>query len=136
MHLKNQNCPDFRGELGVRNLMKRIPTLVPTQENQGIRLQGRRPPWAPTSCYIHGLHPGSPRPENMTMAEGVAAGRPNQLGWGKRVRGGETRDQEKLSLLAQPGSGLMTLQLRHQICFHGNPGGEGAFILASEFTLF
>ena len=33
----------------------------------------------------------------------------------KEVKRGETRDQEKLSLLAQPGSGLMTLQLRHQI---------------------
>ena len=33
----------------------------------------------------------------------------------KEVKQGETRDQEKLSLLAHPGSRLMTLQLRHQI---------------------
>lgn len=134
MHLKNQSCP-FPGEPGVRNLMKRIPTLGSHTGQSAHQAARRRPPWAPTSCDIYGLHPGSPGPEHVAVAEGVAAGRPNQLGWGKEVRRGET-ETRKNSLLAQPGSGLMTLQLRHQICFHGNPGGEGAFILASEFTLF
>lgn len=42
---------------------------------------------------------------------------PDKTDWvgRKEVKGGKTRDQEKLSLPAQPGSGLMTLQLRHQI---------------------
>lgn len=38
----------------------------------------------------------------------------NHWAQGKEVRGGR-QETRKNSLLAQPGSGLMTLQLRHQI---------------------
>lgn len=67
---------------------------------------------------------------------GVAAAGPNQLGWGKGGQRGQDKRPEK-TLLAGP------VWLRPHdfaaaspnISFHGNPGEEGAFILASEFTL-
>lgn len=68
-------------------------------------------------------------------AEGPQPGLTNWVG-GKEVRGGETRDQEKLL------AGQAWLRPHDfaaaspNISFHGNPGEKrGAFILASEFTL-
>lgn len=69
---------------------------------------------------------------------GVEWLQPDLTNWvgGKEVRGGETRDQEKLL------AGRAWLRPHDfaaaspNISFHGNPGEKrGAFILASEFTL-
>ena len=77
---------------------------------------GKAPPWAP------GLHPGTPphphpHPTPSCPTQQMKMAATDKTNWvgSKEVKRGETRDQEKLSLLAQPGSGLMTLQLRHQI---------------------
>lgn len=80
------------GEPGVGNLMKRLPTLVPTQENQRISLRGRRPPWAPTSCCTYGLHPGSPGWSAwLEQREWLQRDLTNHLGSGKGGQRGQDR---------------------------------------------
>lgn len=88
---------------GVRNLMKRISTRSHT---------AKRRPGPPAFILAHHPTPTPPHPAQQTKM--AATDKTNWVG-SKEVKRGETRDQEKLSLLAQPGSGLMTLQLRHQI---------------------
>lgn len=53
----------------MRNLTKKIPTVVPTEKDQRMGLQGRRRPWAPTSRCIYGPYPSNPGPKNMAVAE-------------------------------------------------------------------
>lgn len=71
------------GEPGVGNFMKRLPTLVPTQENQRGGCEGGAAR-APSSRCTSGLIPAA-LVESMAVAEGVAAARPHQpTGLGER----------------------------------------------------
>lgn len=122
---------------GVRKLMKRIPTLDPAQGSigaLGCRGRGRSGPPPAVASW-----PSSWQAWAEEHGRGGAEGpQPDLTNWvgGKEVRGGETRDQEKLL------AGQAWLRPHDfaaaspNISFHGNPGEKrGAFILASEFTL-
>lgn len=125
---------------GVRNLMERISTLVPTLESLRVQQAAWEPPWAPSSHLNRGLHPGTllhPHPTPSSPADEYGCDRQNQLGG---EQGGQTGGDKK------PGETLLAgpawlrphdfAAASPNISFHGNPGEKrGAFILASEFTL-
>lgn len=138
MHVKNQSYL-FGGGWGpgVRNLLKRIPTLLATSES--INPLGYEGGGYPGPHQLFHLWPSSPRTLGRRMRlrprERLQLDLTNWVG-GKEVRGGEREDQEKL--LAGPAwlGPHDFAAASPNISFHGNPGEKrGAFILASEFTL-
>lgn len=84
------------------------------------------PPWPPSCCT--GASILAARAEQRQRLQ-----RDLPAGWvrGKEVTGGKTRARKTPCWLRSPDSAAAS----PNISFHGNPGEEGAFILASEFTL-